>query len=578
MFKNENEVVVTRAKKKYKKAQEKRSESGPSRNSELQENALATATELRDRTDLHNLAVALSTPAKPLSFDPRFQGLSIFLSKHTSRQGPASALFNHFDFLPALLSQTQHHPDSSRILLETSITAAGLASLASSTNSPRITSSARAEYSKALRLTNTALQSVDTAKQSSTLVSIIMLCLYEKFLFEDQGAPARCLGHVQGASTLITMWGDDMLSDPWGHRIWRQFVLMMLLIPAQAGMKAHKGVWDIWRKHTPTEDVLGWEKNWIARRLVGSIRAAMDVCRETDAVETVMGALECEEMFEELFALVPGRWDYGVVEVRDTGVEKEEFRLPTGRYHIYQEPWIVEMYNNAHAVRIQMHQALCANLDAAARLAPEHFPPDVITEQKHRSQEIMRLCADAICASVPQLLGQIPFPTSPGRTNPLRSRAEKRLQGPTATISKPPPSPSPSTSDISEASSRSGSPQSTTYLSLRPRNTQSWRPVRAQPSHPSATTPTFADLFDANDEQFKRKPRGTYAHGSPSLAPGMLQLFWPLNQAAKVEREDRDEVRKWAAEVMTWLGLETGSRQAFMLARVLSGEGECWCY
>lgn len=91
---------------------------------------------------------------------------------------------SHFDYLPPLYLQS---PPSSPLVVATQCVAT--ASLASDWRNSTLMIEARRQYSEAIKLTNAALCSPVDALQDHTLISVLLLALFETVAFEGRHSP-----------------------------------------------------------------------------------------------------------------------------------------------------------------------------------------------------------------------------------------------------------------------------------------------------------------------------------------------------------------------------------------------------
>jgi hypothetical protein len=88
---------------------------------------------------------------------------------------------------------------------------------------------ARQRYSLALNLTRAALQCPHIAKHNATLLTVLLLYLYEKFtcqLLSDSSGESK---HLNGALALLQLSGASQFDDAIRLRIFRQVSMSILL-------------------------------------------------------------------------------------------------------------------------------------------------------------------------------------------------------------------------------------------------------------------------------------------------------------------------------------------------------------
>lgn len=105
------------------------------------------------------------------------QATCFFFSKYGTRQRSEQRL-NLYEYLPEL-----YNLDTKNGSLHCIITAIGLAGLSHHSNNPELLLASTASYNLALSHTNHALRQLMTASSDQTLISILLLGLYEASVF-----------------------------------------------------------------------------------------------------------------------------------------------------------------------------------------------------------------------------------------------------------------------------------------------------------------------------------------------------------------------------------------------------------
>lgn len=102
------------------------------------------------------------------------------------------------------------------------ILAASFASFSLYASSGELMDYARTHYSKALVRTNVALASPRTAILDSSLISVLLLGLYEAIAFSGRRSPASWTAHTLGAVELIRLRGTRQLGTELGKQLFLQ--------------------------------------------------------------------------------------------------------------------------------------------------------------------------------------------------------------------------------------------------------------------------------------------------------------------------------------------------------------------
>lgn len=509
-------------------------------------------------------------------------------------------------------------------VLEASVTAAGLAALSTSSKSSQIRKHAQETYTRALRLTNAALSTPKTAVLDTTLIAVIILGMYENLRFDSssseytfsqpsqnttsssqspqQQALRPWTHHIRGACTLISLRGRDQLRTPLGHRIFQQFYGVVLLVACEAGdaFRVPEYITELWEENTRIGDYRSFGKQWTTEmiRLIASIIRCCEVLergfargdgtgnsgashhQERRPEDVVREALRLDSEVEHIIrTMIPNIWRPEVVHldcdpetVSKMDAEARSF-IYGDYYHIHMDPWISSMWINFLTLRIMLNRTIVSQLallevSAAPNMPPSPEPtlnfnwtPETISRQTALSHQTTLSSARIICATTPQIIGQIPFPD---------------LSSPSVTAYPPSSSPSSSAQFCFRFTylSPSSSVSSFTPLSPLPSSlpTSSSSPPSPHPTAPAYSPETrFRDLFDPADAIFRLRRPGT--HLDRNRPTGMHNLIWPLYQVAQAEwtaGNGGNEMKIWAREVLLFIAGRIGARQAVTVAEEIS--------
>jgi hypothetical protein len=124
-----------------------------------------------------------------------------------------------FDYLPDLYKTA---PSASYDTVTPTVLAASFASLSLQVGSGKLMNDARIHYSVALNRINAALASSDTATLDSSLISVLLLGLFEAIAFSGHQSPASWTAHTLGAVQLIRLRGTKQLRTSLDKRLFLQ--------------------------------------------------------------------------------------------------------------------------------------------------------------------------------------------------------------------------------------------------------------------------------------------------------------------------------------------------------------------
>jgi hypothetical protein len=285
--------------------------------------------------------------------------------------------------------------------LLSSMKAVGLAGYAHSVYAPSLLRHARYQYVQALRSTNEALRSPVLATRDSTLVSILILGIYETVTGTNQKSLKAWADHIFGASALLRLRGRKQIYSYDGRQLFFQTVSMLMITSIQQSL--------------PLPDyIMEWTRE--AKSLLNAPNLAL-ICQEVMMEFTMLNANICrgtlsdpeiiltrclglDRMMEEGFTLPPPGWEYETIL---TDAEPE--LIYNGRYDVYHSHWVTQMWNGMRCHRCLLHERIRKTLLEGFSSKPPLFTsPSYTTLLQHSTDTMHTLQAD-ILATVPQHLG-----------------------------------------------------------------------------------------------------------------------------------------------------------------------------
>ncbi|KAH7072644.1 hypothetical protein BKA63DRAFT_47785 [Paraphoma chrysanthemicola] len=488
MFKNESEVVAKKAEKRYEKLAKQKPAS-------KKDPRTPTTDSSEWPFDQDWLTSQVGTHVVPYTRYPtpesmtreivpsiEDQALGFFIGNYVAL--PLIVPRGQFEWVVELLAQ----PDTEEILRK-SVYAASLAGFANACKSPTIMQQAQRTYGAALRMTNEALRFKETAIKDTTLIAVIMLGMYENFVFKDRRSIQAWAKHVDGACALLELRGKEQFQSSLGRRLFHQFYGVVMLVALETGREVPTAMHELYQLMTPTSDYSIHGRQWTTR-LIDVMHSAINLNKdkETDPKTMVETALKIDHELDAIKGLMPRIWDYDVIHL-----DQPSEHLYSGTYHTYLEAWIAQMWNNVNSCRLSLYKIVRENLARGWMWhQPALFSPTEHESLNRIAEDVLRSTSTAIFASVPQITGMIPFP------------------------------------DLSMARRR------------------------ASKAEPIDTAPLYT-----------LQPAGTYLDVSKSTH--MVHLIWPLYAAAQIDLISTG-TRQWCIDVLHYVALRIGTRQAVVLA------------
>jgi len=137
-----------------------------------------------------------------------------FVSNFVFRGENETAGPGRFDYLGEIYRD--HYKDEGLI---SSMRAVGFASYAHASKSTSLMHKARYQYTQAIQHTNKALKNPDAAKKDTTLISILVLGIFETITGGQQRSLKDWAQHINGAAAVISLRGKDQIQSVAGRRM-----------------------------------------------------------------------------------------------------------------------------------------------------------------------------------------------------------------------------------------------------------------------------------------------------------------------------------------------------------------------
>ena len=325
--------------------------------------------------------------------------IGFFISNHVSQ--PTIVPRGQFEWITELLSQ----PDTHQVLIN-SVSAVSLAGLAVSTKNQALMAKAYTAYGSALKMVNDSLRAKDVATKDSTLVAVIMLGMYEAFVFDKRSIEAWAK-HVEGACALIRLRGKDQFNSSVARRVFHQFWGVILLVSMETRRPIPEGMLELYDHLVPSSDYKVQGRQWTTRLvhfMVDAINLSGD--KTSDPIAMIAKALNLDHELNQIKTMIPKIWRYKIVHLN-----KPVNYVHGTSYHVYIDPWIAQMWNNLRSCRTRLYVIVREQLSKGYRqCSPPLFSREEFLEQMRAAGNVLRATAAAVCASVPQIAGMVEFP------------------------------------------------------------------------------------------------------------------------------------------------------------------------
>lgn len=309
-----------------------------------------------------------------------------------------------FEYLPSLCNQAGIDR-----FFSLAISAVGLAGLANTVHSLDLLNQAKTRYHQAVAMTTFALGDPDLSRRDTTILSVMLLGMFESVTFEDRESMKSWDIHVAGTATIIIMRGFAQFDTALGIRIFQQFhnhYLFHCVRHRKPAAEEIKNLRDFAAGlHDPSSPE--WRLSEISTRWVDHI-AGLSTLSGPMGGNSNMVAATSAKLDQELLQLsreMTGVWSYDTVQV---GPEEGTDLVFHGYYHIYHEPWMAQVWNSLRGIRILLNELLSGLLVRVIHGFPSGQPvPAALRKKLQDCVSTQRVLTADICASIPQHLGQI---------------------------------------------------------------------------------------------------------------------------------------------------------------------------
>lgn len=417
-----------------------------------------------------DLEVMLQLPARPAAargtgwhkppsvmyaLNPTYQerGTAFFFSRFVAID--EKACHQRFDFIydvwkPRTLSDAAYELGEIDSVMA-SMTAVGLAGLANMTRSGDVMDSARKSYGTALRLINTALRMPDEAVKDTTMLSILILGLFEMIADRDartvSGTVKAWHEHVNGAAALAKIRGVAQFRTRAGIKMFMMLCQTVILSCIQQGVPMPQSVLDLRAELSRKFRSLNAPESRIEVSM--PIYRVLEFRHEVrsgslDSPEAVIERLiKMDDDFEHVIANLPSSYRYQTLRIPFPHKDTLD-----GVCHVYPNMTKLAIWNGFRSCRLLILETILTEIHSRYQnVDPSCVPPRHATAFAAARARLPKLCR-AIVASVPQALGLLASPTLSGAATSIAT-VEVRAPPPHARRQQPAPIPSPSTLGVS---------------------------------------------------------------------------------------------------------------------------------
>ncbi|KAM3084481.1 hypothetical protein ACMFMG_001412 [Clarireedia jacksonii] len=326
------------------------------------------------------------------------RGTTYFINNFVAEEsGPSHGHFNY-------LKEMCHNGGMDKTL-SAGLSAVGLAALSNKIRSSQLLSEARHHYTVALQRVNAALRSPTDAVKDSTLLTIMILTVYETVTCTSQLSLKAWTEHINGASALIKLRGPSQFRTRVGVGMFMQITSHLLISAIQREIPMPPEIVALRaqvQKRLDTADP-GFRLLAILDKFA-KFRADLRAHVLGDSASIIQHALALEQEIVEVFSNVPPGWEYETVEIDKNIAPHIVF---DGKYDIYYDYWIAQLWNSSRTCRILLNEVVRQHILEGFKSVPPLFTDSLYTAQYQLSTDTLVELRNGILRSIPQSLGYV---------------------------------------------------------------------------------------------------------------------------------------------------------------------------
>ncbi|KAK3504859.1 hypothetical protein B0T13DRAFT_18307 [Neurospora crassa] len=465
------------------------------------------------------------------------QGIAYFFSRYVSVE--ETTCHHNFSFVFDIWKPTSVAHDRHVDGVLASMTAVGLVGLAGVTRSPDMMEAAWKSYGTALRLTNHALETPLEAVKDTTMLSVLILGLFE--LIAEHPSHMRTVEafqeHVNGAVALAKLRGPAQFETKGGVKMFSMLCQRVVLscLQSREPMPMPQPLIDLWHAMPQPIQLKGFGCLTLSALplMHNFLQVRVDILNGVlaDSDNILAHLFSIDKRFEQLSAQFSPDLPY-----KTFRLTRHHPAVLNGVCNVYSTLWDTTLWNSLRMLRMVLLETIICEIQQLSRrlcLKPTSGPyADQFKGAKRKLKEIL----EAICGSVPQLLGLV---------DPADGSVDNPCSTPISSVEVR-ETPSPPTSPSARSSDSGGSSQSP------------MDPARAQGASLTILHPVTPASTDAEEE----------ASRFVLLVSATSPVVWPLYMVG-MSSVCNGKVKSYVVGRLRTLYMETGVKQADAVANLL---------
>ncbi|KAJ3496759.1 hypothetical protein NLG97_g2418 [Lecanicillium saksenae] len=373
---------------------------------------------------------------RPLSLPLDMIGLDFFLTHYVVHQSGPSTGF--LDYVVTILAREEGHE-----LLEGAVLAVGFAGLARTTKQTDLMCRSIMMYTRTMERVNRALADPVAARRDSTIVTVLVLALYEFSKASLDGWKQ----HIDGAVSLLNVRGKAQFTTATGLQIFKDVFtqlltnclrigipmpssLRMLKTEASKAFSVSDPYWiaassmvellDLYHQispggytfinHDPNAPIPNAPSSAPASSANSSSNKKAPPNLSIEDLERYLSqALDIDYRLESRFAECGPEWCYAVMQ-NPPPASLDTSRFHGDVHHLYHDVYVANVWNRMRTCRILANHAIGYLLLRGANINPNWFFSNNYVDRLQGVSKTMASIRADLLAAVPQLMGYVTSP------------------------------------------------------------------------------------------------------------------------------------------------------------------------
>lgn len=259
----------------------------------------------------------------------------------------------------------------------------------------------RAKYLSALPLLNKALKSPECATSDSTLLTVLLLDLFEKITNNNPRSIGSWMSHINGAFTLVKLRKKPLFQDYTGRRLSARLSTNLLISCVSANSPVPPALTKLRSDLEPflNKEDPKWRISGLVIKYANLNGAILDGCLSSPDV--IARATDLDLAFMSLAKNMPSTWIYNTSYLKENSE-----RVFEQRYDIYTDHFITQAWNVLRVMRMLLNEII------RTHNGPHHVSRDAENLENASSLRNSSIAtgyidsiAKDICATAPQFTG-----------------------------------------------------------------------------------------------------------------------------------------------------------------------------